>query len=406
MIRKLSTLSKGKMCKTFVVAILVSSLLLSPLHVFAEDENDDYWNGWGNRPYNGEHNGNDDPNHTQEDDENEANDDENDNENEDTNDNDTTDETPEPVAREPWLTTQELPPRQEGLNMVGVIPVLLPTFGEGYVYANQRIEEVVASLIGDARRMRARSITFNHEWHETEEVVSIVIYASITSVISRVLVRSVNFCPYTGELLTMAEVAEAGVIPLATRILTDRMRRQPEQFYAAQSITLTDQAFFINYHGLTILFDEFQLSAMVSGYVSLELANSNMRRATIALDETYHPTDNNYNLLMVPLREVAGQLGFDVVWNSDYGQAELWRPGILGTGQRLIWMTPGLNVYHIWVPPGSNGYHTPDMQRALEAAPLLANDILYVPITFFEQILPLSVYSIDGYGNVTFLMYT
>lgn len=379
-----------RIATVFIFAILVFSLTLSPIYAFTYY--DDYWNDWRPRQrqtntppshdieHNGDYNAYDNGYYA------------------DTA-TDILDDTiyDEVIPREPWLDTRELPPRQEGLNMAGVIPVALSTFGESYQDINQRIDDVVTALISDARRMRARSIYFSHEWHETEYVISIVIYASISSVINRTLVRSVNFCPYTGYELSMLEATESGMVALASRILNDRMRRQPEQFYAAQTINLEEQTFFINNNGLTILFDEFQLSAMVSGYVSLELATSNIRTATITAGNTYTPAGNNYNLIMVPFRAVSEQLGFHVSWDAEYDRAELWSGAPQAEESQLL----------VWLYPGVNAYHTPGIQRRLEAAPYLsAGSSLYVPITFFIQMLQLSAYSMDSDGSIYVLVYS
>ena len=376
------------MGKVFLLSMLLLVLTISPLYAFTKD--DDYWGNWWGSTAGSENIVNTDTAHEHEDEAHVCD------EYCEYDCEYATEKEYEPAPREPWLTTRNLPPRQEGLNMTGVIPVLMETFGESYDYVNQRIDGVVATLVGDARRMRARSIYFNHEWHETQDVVSIVIYASITSLINRTLVRSINFCPHTGDELAMSDATANGMILLANRILTDRMRRHPEQFYAAQSVNLERQAFFITNNGLTILFDEFQLSAMVTGYVALELANSSIRTATISMENTYVPIGNNYNLIMVPFRAVSEQLGFEVKWNDELARAELWRNAENGELQLLTWMSPGIN-----------SYHTPDMQRSLEAAPYLSShNAIYVPITFFEQILALSVYSIDQYDNITFLVYS
>lgn len=288
-----------------------------------------------------------------------------------------------------WLTTRQHPSRQVGLNIHGYIPMLTPDFGSAYYLVNARIDEVVDFLINDARHMRARSISFYHELYETTSMASLLITASVSSVISRTLVRSINFCPHTGEFLTIHDATDIDLLPLASRILAERMRRTPERFYAAQSISLEDQAFFVNNNGLTILFDEFQLSSMVSETFPLELAYDNIGVAIISSDES-RLSDNGYNLIMLPLRSVLEQLGYYIIWNNDLRRVEVWMGDDL-----VVWMTPNVNEYH-------TSYFT----RSLEDAPLLMpGNITYVPITFFEQILPFTTYSIDEFDNITFVAY-
>ena len=291
---------------------------------------------------------------------------------------------------EDWLITRELPSRQMGLNILGDIPMVTSEFNGPYNLINRRIDDVIDDLISEARRMRARSITFSHEAVRTSCMVSILIRVSVSSAIYSTLVRSVNFCPHTGEFLTIRNAMDFDIVPLANRMLAERMRRSPENFYAAPSVSLDEQAFFVTCSSITILFDEFQLSSVVSGVFSLELRKANIRTVTISQDQVL-PHDHAYNLMMVPLRYVTRGLGYH----------PYRRPG--GAN---IWFASGSDVRLIaWLYQGINEYHTPDMTQSLEVAPYNRGGLIYVPITFFEQILPLTVYNIDSFGNITFLAY-
>jgi len=298
------------------------------------------------------------------------------------------DSTPE----EDWLTTKELPPRQMGLNILGDIPMVTDVFGESYVLINQRIDDITNALISEARRMRARSITFSHERIETPDMASILIRASVSSAIYSTLVRSVNFCPHTGDFLTLRDAMEFDIVPLANRMLAERMRRSPESFYAAPSVSLDEQAFFVNHNSIVILFDEFQLSSVVSGVFSLELRKANIRTVSISTGQLLE-NDHAYNLMMVPLRYVAENLGYDV--SRRRGGANIWWRASASNVQLIAWMYWGINEYH-----------TQNMTQSLEAPPYNQHGVTYVPITFFEQVLPLSVYSIDSFGTITFLAYS
>lgn len=297
----------------------------------------------------------------------------------------------------PEITIQRvLPDRQGGLDIYGDVPGEFTSyFGPAYSQINKRVEDVIDSLINEARRVRARSITFSYQQHETDTVVSILIEADVSSVISRTMVRSVNFNPDTGELVTIRDVMDFDVVPLAERLLADRMRREPENYYATQAIELDTQAFFVNRRGITILFDEFQLSAMVSGIRTLEISGRGIRSIELEPEDVLNTDSVSYGLLMVPLRRVAEGLGYHVEWCSEEQKAIIYNrsPGV--GGQRLAWAHPGYNEYF-----------TPAIERSLEAAPKIRNGgNMYVPITFFEQILTLTSYTVCSDGNIMFLAY-
>ena len=292
-----------------------------------------------------------------------------------------------------WHSDRELPPRQLGLNVQGTVPVLLPHFGNQYQHINEAIDNVVDFLIADARRSRARSITFAYEMRSHDGVVSVLVRASVSGAIYRTLVRSINFCQHTGQLIDITQAMDNNVIPLANRILSDRMRHNPEEFYGLLSVSLEEQAFFVSQNGVTILFDEFQLSSMVSGIFPLELKNSNINTITLLSGQTL-PSTNAYNLLMVPLRLVAEGLGYSVRRCPVEDVIEVYLRDVEGNIQIIAWLTPGINEFR-----------TQDSLRTLEATPIRVGHHIYVPITFFDHVLPSTVYNLDTFGNITFLAY-
>ena len=291
---------------------------------------------------------------------------------------------------ESWYVETELYARQMGLNIVGSVPMLTPAAGDFYSQINQRIYDTTTDLIGEARRIRARSITFSFEMMPTPNMTSIIINASVAAAIDRTLVRSVNFSS-NGDMLTIRDAMEFDIVPLAQRILEDRMHRSPENFYASPSVSLENQAFFVSNGSLTILFDEFQLSSMVSGVFPLEIRRANIRTTVITPDMLLSGS-HAYSLMMVPLRMVAEDLGYTVN-SGPGGRANVWE-GKAHESDLLAWMYTGINEYH-----------TPEMTRSLEAAPFNSGGRNFVPITFFEQILPLTVYHVDSFGNIIFLAY-
>ena len=285
------------------------------------------------------------------------------------------------------ITTRELPPRIEGLNISGEVPILTAAAGSFYEDVNERIDASFNSLLSEARRMRARSVAFSFEAYQVDNIISLVIEARVSSVISRTLVRSINFCSRTGRSLTLRNSMEIDIVPLASRILAENMRRNPEHFYSIPA-TLDYQSFFVTSLGVTILFDEFQLSAAVSGVTALEILNENVRRAVITGEQALS-RENGYTLVMVPLGTVATQLGFETDWDS-----EKQRAAILDNSGEVAWMLIGVN-----------SYHTPTAQRTLESAPYLVGSSTFVPITFFTQVFPVTVYSITPDGDIVFLTY-
>lgn len=287
------------------------------------------------------------------------------------------------------LTERPLTHRQEGLDIRGVVPVVENEFPAATLINKHILEDVVSSLITEARRLRARAISFSFDYHPANDIVSVVVYADVITTLPHTLVRSVNFCAFDGRLLSMDEAVGMDITPLAERILAEKIRSNPERYYAALSASIENQAFFVTDDRLEILFDGFNLSTRVGEVDAIRLRFRNIR--VITLTPVDYRTDGPYGLKMIPLREMLQyQLGFEVRWDDLEQQVVISRGGV-----RLIELREGDNEYIV----------LGTQRRSLEAAPMRFGDSMYVPITFFDQILPLTTYSIDWSGNITFLTY-
>lgn len=298
-----------------------------------------------------------------------------------------------PAITRSWRTTMlselTLVRRAEGLDIRGNIPEIADTFNNAELINDHITEDIVNSLLAEARRVRARTITFRFEYIPTHEIISIVIYADVVSMLPHTLVRSVNFCAIGGTLLSVDEAMGVNISPLAERILSEKIRSNPEHYYAALNVPLVGQAFFLTEEKLVILFDGFRLSTRVGDVDQIEMYFSNIRTVTLSPDE--YNTDGPYGLKMIPLRYVlSNHLGYTIRWESYERIVAVYRGG-----DRLIELREGDNEY---VVLGTQ-------RRSLEAAPMRFDTYFYVPITFFDQILPLTTFNIDREGNVTFLAY-
>ena len=308
------------------------------------------------------------------------------------------------IPQQPWqpsssawrsdtLGFRPLPSRQFGLDIRGSVPIIDNSFFSADSI-NHVLDSVIASLLNDANRLRARAIDFRFKHYSVNDVVSIVIYAEVLTTIPHTLVRSVNFRESTGQLICMNNAMGMDVIPLAERILAEKIRNNPEHFYAALSAPIAGQAFYLTHDRLVILFDGFRLSSRIEGVGSIELFHHNIRGGVLQRHE--YREGGPYGLKMIPVRRLLHELlGFHVIWHPDAST------DIIRNGRTIVSLRAYDNNYII------NGTH----HRFLEAAPELIIDHAgfshkYVPITFFDHILPLTTYSINSWdGSITFLTY-
>ena len=296
------------------------------------------------------------------------------------------------VWRQDMHDSVDLDEREQGLDIRGQRPVLLECFGSAYSRINDEIEAERESLIDGARRIRARSITFDYEIFHTNDVVSIVIFATTRAVTDRTSVASVNFNPRTGALVTLTEAMGMDITPLAEGKIADMIRSDPATYYVAFSAPPTGQAFYLTNEELVLLFDEFQLSSAPNSTRTITLRLRNIRSFSIAHHE-YRISQDRYEIKMMPLRQILTGMGYnnnDFIWNPEEREAT-----ILRNGRPMVTLVAGENNFLL------NGV----LQRSLEAAPELSNGTMYVPVSFFDQILGLTAYNIDEQGNIMFMTY-
>ena len=310
---------------------------------------------------------------------------------------------PSPNEQQPGERFPEraLTRREQGMDIRGFIPVVYDVFGLSHLHIDAHIEDAVTQMIDEARSARARSITFSHYVYQTEVVVSVVIYATVSSVISRTFVQSVNFDPVDGLILTVNEAMGMDALSLAERVLSERIRRDPARYYAALSVSLDDPAFYMTTDKLVLLFNEFQLSTTRGGVDSIVLMHDNIRHAVVA-SGSYYFRQGGYHLQMVPLRDILErQLRYHVSYfRGQYGMSTyVMQVNVRRGPQTIISMRPHFNEYTVF------GMGTMQRTLSLEAAPEIRNGAVYVPITFFNQVLPLTTYSVDTFGTITFLSY-
>lgn len=301
---------------------------------------------------------------------------------------------PQPPQPRNWrpvmLEYRNLSGRQEGLDIRGTVPVINGSFISA-TEINANIENIVASLVSEARRLRARAISFSYDYHPTNDVISIVVHADVVTTLPHTLVRSVNFCAFDGRVLSMNEATGMEITTLAERILAEKIRSSPERYYAALSAPLSGQAFYLTNEKLVILFDGFRLSTRVGEVESIELVFSNINSVVLTAGE--YRQDGPYGLKMIPLRAMLeGQFGLEVEWDEFERRATIRQ-----NGRDFVVLHANDNEYIV--------LSTPSQRRSLEAAPQMIEDRMYIPITFFDQILPLTTFSIGSDGSITFLAY-
>ena len=290
------------------------------------------------------------------------------------------------------LTERSLTRRQEGMEIRGTVPHLTPEFGASYERLNNYIADyAVSSLLENARSgmTRARSVKFSHKSRSSGNIVSLVIFAEVDSSVPRALVRTVNFNATNGRLLSLREAINMDITPIIERKLAEMVRLNPEIYYAAQSAYLNDLSFYVTDEHVVVLFNGLSLSTRDTDVSSIVFERRNLHSFSISRND-YHVRDYGYSLKRIPLRAVTEGLGFSISWDSASSTVTVFQ-----NSQIVAELTLGYNTFI------ANG----GVAVSLEEGPMMIEGRLYVPITFFDQVLPLTVYSVSAGGRITFVSY-
>ena len=286
---------------------------------------------------------------------------------------------------------EEIDRREEGLEMEGRIPMLNLYAGMVQYRINAQIEKTIAAKVAEARENRARTIYFDYGtyYSSSTSVMSIILKSTIASASSKTEVISINFNTRTGELLNAEDVVGSHVVQLANRLLEEMIRRNPEHYNPGFAGMRSDQAFSVTDDEIVFYFDEFQLAPGYEGVVTLRLELNNILEVVL-MREQYHIRRQGFNLKMIPVDVLRG-LGYYVDWDGYERKAFIYH-----NDELVIVLTSDVN----------NFVREERFTRSLEAPPEIITDgFLYVPISFFDQILSLIAFSIDEDDNIIFVSY-
>ena len=287
-----------------------------------------------------------------------------------------------------YENTYEL--REEGLEIRGVIPYINHLFHGGHEQINQRISLAADMKINAAKDIRARSIIFSYEIYISNKAVSLVLFSTVTAATTSTNVVSINFEPTSGFHITPYDAVGYDIIPLAQKILNEKIRLDPGTYNAAFDAIPINQAYYLTEGKLVLVFNQFQFVKNSEGAarVEIDLAHVHQNEITRA---GYHQDVSEYMVRMIPLRQVMGALGYTVNW-------------LPGSNNIDIFID---NVFFMRLTIGINSYVIPERKpQSLESAPIVIRNNIFVPISFFDQVLSLVTYSVDDRANIMFFSYS
>ncbi len=245
---------------------------------------------------------------------------------------------------------------------------------------NEKIDSIYSQQTKVAAGDRAKSITYSFEEYQSNGYVSIVILSEVQNATESQYADVVNFSVSSGEIVRLSDVLGGKTIDVVNKYVNEQIKTTKKY---DKVVTITnDSDFYINDSNIMLIFDAYTLSQNQTNVARMPVDLSKITSYKLPSSQYY--VRETFNIRMIPLRKVCEGLYYNVSWNSNNKSFSVSDDKTTSTG--------AIN---------SNTYTVNNRRVRLEYKPDLSNGTLYVPISYFTDVLDLS-YKVDNNGDVTF----
>lgn len=192
----------------------------------------------------------------------------------------------------------------------------------------------------------------------------------------------------TAARITLKELYGSDYRKIVNAKIKAAIAKDPGSYFQDSFKTISsEQDFYVQDGRAVIVFQQYEIAPYAAGIPEFNIAlpgfkaNSpgNLSSLSVVVNgKTVKSTvlyTNEEGIAMVPLRTIAGALGYKLNWSAAAHQAELSKAG------KTIYIQKDRDIY--WteeIPPFTLG-----------AAPVMKNNQLYVPVSFFTKVLKAKV---------------
>lgn len=277
------------------------------------------------------------------------------------------------------ITSLNVDGRENQTTVSGVKPqVTSSNFSTNLI--NDNIDSIYKNATKSAANDRAKSVQFNYEVYENSQYISIVILSKVQNVTESTNVNVVNFSSGTGKIIKLKDVLGGKPIDVVNNYVNKILKSDGKY---NSNVTINENAtFYLENDVPTLVFGSYSLGSNQTKVVTIPLNLSNI--TSFQLSSTQYYIKDNFNIRMIPLRKTCEGLYYNVAWNGKNSSFTVTDSHTSASG----------SMY-------SNQYSNGKKKVSLEYKPENRNGTLYVPISFFTDVLDLS-YKIDNSGNITF----
>ncbi len=190
----------------------------------------------------------------------------------------------------------------------------------------------------------------------------------------------INFSSSNGQIINLDDILGGKTADVINSYVNNLIKSN-DNYDKSVNIN-SDSEFYILDSKPVLVFDSYTLAQNQTDIVEMPVDLSNITSYKLSKSEYY--VKDTFNIRMIPLRKTAEGLYYNVDWNG-YDKSFKVSDSIT-TSSGFV---------------SSNIYTNNSQKIRLESKPDLSNDSLYVPLSYFTDVLNLN-YKIDNNGEITF----
>ncbi len=261
------------------------------------------------------------------------------------------------------IINKEINTVENNIQLIGVLPTSIENDSFSQLL-NEKVDSIYLDKVLRGTSSRAKKIEFDYNVYTDNEYLSIVIKSTIFSATPKTIVNSININTKNNSILNLQSY------------LGEHIFSTLNTYGKGKKIT-DETSFYVVNGNLVLTFDYY------NDLENSELVFENINTFTIDSDEYY--TKDSFNLKMIPMRKYLENLGYEVTWNNLSKSIIVYNDDIT--------ITTVLN--------SDEYYYMEQMFKVLESPVEIKDNVSYVPISFFTEILNIS-YTVNDDESITF----
>ncbi len=283
-----------------------------------------------------------------------------------------------------YVTSKNYYYEKNNMVLAGKYPVISNLDNEEFQkYVNDEITNIISDYISK-KETTSKKIDLTYQTIIYNNYLSILVFFE-NSVTKEVTISSITIDTQNFTKILINDLIGSNGLAYANKVALSKA-----DDLGIKSIEVTNSTpFYVEDGKIFLIYGAGELTFVQKGNITIEISPSNLKNYTLSKSAYYKKS--NYNVKMIPLRQVLEALGYEVLWDQKTGNITI----NTSSGVLVSVISPNENKY-------SKGTFAP---QALEFAPEIVNNTTYVPISFFSEIIGL-LYSTDENENIVFSKYS